>query len=45
MPVIKAKAKKKLGWQHTTSFPDLVKEMVTADLKLFTEKKTKVQRE
>ena len=40
-----AKAKKVLGWQHTTSFPDLVKEMVTADLKLFAEKKTKVQRE
>lgn len=27
-----SKAKAKLGWQHTTSFPDLVKEMVTADL-------------
>ena len=40
-----AKAKKQLGWQHTTPFPDLVQEMVTADLKLFAEKKTKVQRE
>ena len=40
-----AKARKKLGWQHTTSFPDLVKEMVAADLKLFADKKTKVQRE
>ena len=39
------KARKKLGWQHQTSFPDLVKEMVTADLKMFSEKKTKVQRE
>ena len=26
------KAKEKLGWQHRTSFPDLVKEMVEADL-------------
>ncbi len=40
-----SKARNKLGWQHQTSFPDLVKEMVTADLKLFAEKKTKVQRE
>ncbi|MFV3073673.1 GDP-mannose 4,6-dehydratase [Niveispirillum fermenti] len=29
-----AKAKAKLGWTHTTSFPDLVKEMVEADVKL-----------
>ncbi|MFV3130408.1 GDP-mannose 4,6-dehydratase [Niveispirillum sp. KHB5.9] len=29
-----AKAKEKLGWTHTTSFPDLVKEMVEADVKL-----------
>eukprot|EP01036_Dinobryon_divergens_P003891 gene3891-5142_t len=28
-----AKAKEKLGWVHTTSFFDLVKEMVAADLK------------
>lgn len=28
-----AKAKEKLGWVHTTSFYDLVKEMVAADLK------------
>ncbi len=27
-----SKAKEKLGWQHTTSFPDLVREMVSADL-------------
>jgi GDPmannose 4,6-dehydratase len=27
-----AKAKAKLGWQHRTVFPDLVKEMVEADL-------------
>ena len=27
------KAKEKLGWSHTTSFPDLVKEMMAADLK------------
>ncbi len=29
-----SKAKQKLGWSHSTSFPDLVAEMVTADLKL-----------
>ncbi|MFY8092840.1 MAG: GDP-mannose 4,6-dehydratase [Niveispirillum sp.] len=29
-----AKAKEKLGWTHTTSFPDLVKDMVQADVKL-----------
>lgn len=29
-----SKAKAKLGWQHSTSFPDLVKEMVEADVKL-----------
>jgi GDPmannose 4,6-dehydratase len=28
------KAKEKLGWSHTTSFPDLVKEMVAEDLKI-----------
>ncbi len=28
------KAHEKLGWKHTTSFPDLVKEMVRSDLKL-----------
>jgi GDPmannose 4,6-dehydratase len=28
-----SKAKAKLGWQHRISFPDLVKEMVVADLK------------
>jgi GDPmannose 4,6-dehydratase len=30
-----AKAKAKLGWSHTTTFPQLVEEMVTADLELF----------
>lgn len=29
-----SKAKEKLGWTHTTSFSDLVKEMVEADVKL-----------
>lgn len=29
-----AKAKEKLGWSHTTSFPDLVKEMMAEDLKI-----------
>lgn len=29
-----AKANSKLGWKHTTSFPDLVKEMVASDLQL-----------
>ncbi len=28
------KAKEKLGWAHTTSFPDLVKDMVLSDVKL-----------
>jgi len=28
-----AKAREKLGWSHTTSFPDLVREMVAEDLK------------
>lgn len=28
------KAKEKLGWSHTTSFPDLVKEMMAEDLKV-----------
>jgi GDPmannose 4,6-dehydratase len=30
-----AKAKAKLGWSHTTTFPQLVEEMVNADLELF----------
>jgi GDPmannose 4,6-dehydratase len=29
------KANKELGWKHTTSFPDLVKEMVNSDIELF----------
>lgn len=28
------KAKEKLGWTHTTSFPDLVKEMVASDMEV-----------
>ncbi|MDG2242470.1 MAG: GDP-mannose 4,6-dehydratase [Rhodospirillaceae bacterium] len=28
------KAREKLGWQHTTSFADIVKEMVASDLKV-----------
>ena len=30
-----AKAKRKLGWSHTTTFEDLVEEMVQADVALF----------
>lgn len=30
-----SKAEKELGWKHTTSFEQLVKEMMTADLDLF----------
>jgi GDPmannose 4,6-dehydratase len=30
-----AKAQKELGWKHNYSFHDLVKEMVTADIRLF----------
>ena len=40
-----AKARTRLGWTHTTSFPELVTEMVRADVALFTDKRTKVQRE
>jgi GDPmannose 4,6-dehydratase len=29
------KANKELGWKHTTSFSDLVKEMVNSDIELF----------
>jgi GDPmannose 4,6-dehydratase len=32
-----AKARAKLGWQHTTSFPELVREMVDSDVRLFAE--------
>ena len=35
-----SKARAKLGWTHTTSFPDLVKEMVEADMKLFATQRT-----
>jgi GDPmannose 4,6-dehydratase len=34
-----AKAKRLLGWQHTTPFPQLVKEMVAADLELMRHEK------
>ena len=34
-----AKARAKLGWQHTTSFTELVNEMVDADLRLFAERR------
>ncbi|MFN3875326.1 MAG: GDP-mannose 4,6-dehydratase, partial [Flavobacteriales bacterium] len=30
-----AKARKLLGWKHTYELPDLVKEMVQSDLRLF----------
>jgi GDPmannose 4,6-dehydratase len=29
-----SKAKSKLGWEHTTTFPELVREMVASDLKV-----------
>jgi GDPmannose 4,6-dehydratase len=29
-----SKAKDRLGWEHTVSFPDLVREMVEADLRV-----------
>ena len=29
-----SKAHQKLGWRHTTSFPELVSEMVASDLKI-----------
>ena len=31
------KARTKLGWQHTTTFPELVREMVESDIRLFAE--------
>lgn len=34
-----SKAHEKLGWTHKTSFPQLVKEMVAADIKLIAEEK------
>jgi len=37
-----SKAARKLGWRHTTPFASLVTEMVDADLKLFSENRTKV---
>jgi GDPmannose 4,6-dehydratase len=36
------KARTKLGWTHTTPFAKLVEEMVAADVKLFSENRTKV---
>ena len=32
--ILDTKAKKNLGWQATTKFRDLVKEMVSEDLKI-----------
>ncbi|WP_198373517.1 GDP-mannose 4,6-dehydratase, partial [Roseomonas rosulenta] len=32
-----AKAKQKLGWSHTVALPELVKEMVAADIALLRE--------
>jgi GDPmannose 4,6-dehydratase len=37
-----SKAARKLGWRHTTPFASLVTEMVDADLKLFSENRTRV---
>ena len=37
-----SKAARKLGWRHTTPLASLVTEMVDADLKLFSENRTKV---
>ena len=38
-----SKAKAKLGWQHKTSFPQLVTEMVQSDLELFRTARTAVR--
>ncbi|HWK14966.1 MAG TPA: GDP-mannose 4,6-dehydratase [Rhizobiaceae bacterium] len=39
-----AKAKAKLGWSHTTSFPDLVSEMVRSDVALIEREKWRKDR-
>ncbi len=39
-----SKARKVLGWQHTTSFADLVKEMVAYDMKSVAEEKNRKER-
>ena len=31
------KARETLGWRHTTSFPELVRDMVDSDIRLFAE--------
>lgn len=38
------KAREVLGWQHTISFNDLVEEMVTNDMKIVAEEKTRKER-
>ena len=38
-----SKAARQLGWRHRTTFPELVREMVSSDLKLFSEQQTKVR--
>ena len=38
------KARKMLGWQHTTSFTDLVEEMVNSDMKIVAEEKNRKER-
>jgi GDPmannose 4,6-dehydratase len=38
------KAHQKLGWRHSTSFADLVKEMVAADLKAVPKERERTDR-
>jgi len=40
-----AKANERLGWRHTTSFPDLVSEMVREDLKVMAQEQARSSRE
>ena len=39
-----SKAREKLGWTSQTSFPDLVREMVTSDLKVLAEERPRKER-
>ncbi len=39
-----SKARRELGWKHSTSFDDLVKEMVSADLKAVREEQNRANR-
>ena len=39
-----SKAQQRLGWRHKTTFPELITEMVEADVRLFRDKKTKVHK-